>query len=299
MVACSLVAHQARAEEAPAATPTQLSELMNKVDRAGSALDSYLIMEMDADGEKMSAFMRWRIEPTERGVTISVRNGQAGEDASMQSQVAEYGRDGKLIRFTNQSSFGAEYSSETTGVVQGDELVMTGNDPFAIEPEGKPNKDNRRVIKLSDMEDVVPTSWLPLAIGYHLREENPVFQIRMADYGERFGTQVMTFEDIGTEAMQVRGEEKTVHVLIGKMGFEADEHPDADVQVAMENQVMHLRCLPSGEIVQMKISMGEAGFQMEMTANSATEAEVREKFGDAAVDGEAAEGEANDQDAGE
>jgi len=58
---------------------------------------------------------------------------------------------------------------------------------------------------------------------------------------------------------------------------------------------MHLRCLPSGEIVEMKMSMQEQGFGMDMTARNVTEEEIRERFKHAAGE-DAPAGEVEPQD---
>lgn len=298
LLVCGLLfgASDARAQEQPAATPANLAELLPEGERP--AMDFYLVMDMAGQGIGESMFMRWRVTPHEGGITVSMRTG--GGEGFDQTQSTEHNADGKLVGCRSQMRFGDEFSTDVVGTVEGDQLVMVTRTKQNFQGvDGGVPEDQREVVDLKDFDDVVPTTWLPLAIGYHLREENPLFQVRMADYGERFGTQVMTFEDIGTEMMEVRGEKQEVHVLVGKMAFEAADDPDLQINVGeAENQVMHLRCLPSGEIVEMKVSMQGGGQEMNMTARSATAAEVRELFGDAAVDGPEGQGPPN-QEAGE
>lgn len=272
----------ARAQDKPEPTPTNLIELLPEGGMAAAAMDFYLLMEVGAQGENQSMYMHWQIVPTEQGLSMRVGNGSAEEGGSSNNQVADYGPDGKLKSYLDRNSFGSDFSMEVTGTVEGDQLTLVTKTKQNIPGvEGGHAEDQHTVVDLKAFSDVVPTSWMPLAIGYHLRQENPSFQVRMADYGERYGTQIMTFEDIGTEMMDFRGEQTQVHVLIAKMSFEAAGAEGGEVEIALgQEQVMHLRCLPSGEIVEMKMSMQEQGFEMNMTARNVTEAEIRERFKD-------------------
>lgn len=281
------VAHAA-AQEEPAPTPTNLLEMLPEGGLDAAAMDFYLIMTGNgaAGGEQM--FMHWQVASADGQLTVSMSNagGPAGEGFSMfQSQT--YGADGRLIRTHQRVRYGGDNVNETHGVVEGDELRITSQMDMDMDGDGindvQPGNKDQEVYPYDLNSDAIPTTLLPLALGYHLREENPSFTIRMRDPGESFGTQVFTVEDIGTELIGLGDAEREVHVLVMRMSHEM-EGEDFGISPDMEDQVMHVRCLPSGEIVKMQMSMEEQGMQME--ANWATQDQVREQFGDA-VDGPA------------
>lgn len=288
LLACfSITATAAWAQDGPATTPTNIAEL---IPEGGlQKMDFFLLMEEGNFDGPDATFIRWQIEAVDEGLALSINNTSPGEEGFTHMQQMVFSPDGKLKRCSSLMRGGGTFENRATGTVEGDTLtvVNTNKDP-GLDGLGGIPADNTDTIDLSAYDDVIPTAAMPLAIGYHLREETLAFEIRMADYGGRYGTQVMVFEDIGTEMMDVQGKQERVHVLVGKMSFEIAENDGPNVQVeGPDEQVMHLRCLPSGEIVQMKMVMEGLGDAATMTAQSVPEAEIRERFGDAAVDGAA------------
>src|SRR5690606_2575137 len=125
------------------------------------------------------------------GLRATMRNQSAsaqGIDGYSQTSSIMFDADGAFVGVHDSARYGEGMGSETTGTVEDGKLKLTVQQmmgPDAAEFGG--NTTDQQVIDLSTYDDVLPTALLPLALGYHLREENPTFVIRMADYGEMFG----------------------------------------------------------------------------------------------------------------
>ncbi|MEM9416495.1 MAG: hypothetical protein AAGA29_13615 [Planctomycetota bacterium] len=258
----ALAQDAAAVDEDIATTPTDLAELLGPDGLEGAAGEFYLRLHAPDFGGDVEGVMHWRIV-VEDGRLVLTMNETQGHGVTVRRQV--FAADGAFIESSKHHT-GSESTRFETAVREGDTVQMTRGRTTA-DWESEPRED---VVDYEPLVDLVPDAWMPIVLAYHIREGHEQFTFRMSEIYSRQSryVEVVYAEHIGTEVIDVLGEEVEAHVLMVTMHSERDgetlERPEAV-------QEMQMYVLADGSIVRMRMEMEGMTFSAE--AISAEEAE--------------------------
>lgn len=259
-------------------TPTDLAELLGPDGLEGAQAESYLHMQVTGQVND-SSVMHWALTVQDGRLISTMRTLQSADSSNVQRQV--YTGDGAFVE--SSSDFQSpDYKSSTTMVREGETVRVTSSSSFDGQPGG-PEDSQVEVVDYQPMADALPTAWLPIVLAYHIREGHEQFTTRMHDdpTGRSDFVQVFTAEDIGTERVEVGGEEVEAHVMMLTVSTEmGGEAFDGGVD---DEQVMQLYVLADGTIIKMRMEM--EGMTMAAERITAEEAEALMNTDDPAVPG--------------
>lgn len=268
-------------------TPTRLLELLPAEGRDTFGMDFYLLAPVDpATGS--APLTHWLVASKDGKTTITrhrISEGAAGSSYITISAI--YGKDSRLLRqFQRWSQNGGTYVNETVGQVVDGEIEYSSlmhidqnqdgeNDIPSVERfEGKQSYDFNR--------DAIPSTWLPLALGYHLRKGHLDFNIRMRDQGPSKRTEIYDIQDIGKETMAIRGKQYETHLLLIKRTIERDINDTFVRPGVSDNQTLYLRCLADGVIVKMQ--MKDKHGELQEIYSAVTDRQARDEVDEIVVE---------------
>ncbi|XAM00780.1 hypothetical protein OT109_05180 [Phycisphaeraceae bacterium D3-23] len=269
----------AAVDEAVAATPTALADLLGPAGVGGIESDFYLWMELPGQG---TGVMHWSTAVDDDLIRFTMINQMNdGEMTSTQYQV--FTTEGEFVESGNTMT-SSDFHNAQTAVREGEKVRVTNSSSFDGQPGG-PAEASEEVSDYQPVADTIPTAWLPMAFAYHIREGHEQFVVRMTDDvtgREMTFVQVFTAEDIGTEVVEIGEAEHEAHVFMLTMTSEVDGQP-ADTGEP-EMQMMQMYVLADGSIVRMSAEYD--GVAMSAQAVTAEEAQT---LMDAEAEGDAAD----------
>jgi len=159
-----------------AATPTALLELLDANAHGPTYIDSYLEVTRQTRSREVNTIqhMRVRHEGEEIAVSISTHR----EDRDIHNlQTAAYSLEGEF-RWHEQIIQRPDYFSHDTTTRDDDDTLHLSQHEH-VDGEETTEESEGAYEPMGD--NAIPMEWLPLAIGYHLRQGNTAFAIRLRD----------------------------------------------------------------------------------------------------------------------
>lgn len=270
-------------ENAP--TPTNILELLPDEGIDAVDLEYWTVMSMDnLAGGTTTMYSHWSAQAVDGSLVIeSAETGDVGGNRVTTRTLRVYSAQGVIQSYQMSARFGQAQEMTMTGVVDGDEMVLTTtieNAPGL--PPGEKLEQPARRVPLEAFNSGVSQEILPLVHAYHIREGHVGYTMQLSAGLGGAGQLQMRIENTGTEMVDFDGEQYRAHVLIMLPPGAAPEEAKATFVV-----------LEDGSLMSM--TMNEAG--QEIRSRRITAAEAREALGldEADEEGEAADAEAENE----
>lgn len=208
--------HAAWAQDADQAqTPTSLLELLPDGDINAVTLDFWMVSESKSDfeqaGFEQTSLIHYSIQPIDGELVISMRHMEMDGSFGLHTTI-NYSAEGQVVYYSRES----DRLGSVEGVVEDGSLVITPvPDPDALPGDEQPET---RTIPLEDIEGFVPHDLMPLVFAYHIRQGHTAYRCAIGDVSDSEDTGELVVEDLGTETVELDGEQHEAHRL--SLGFE-------------------------------------------------------------------------------
>lgn len=246
-------------------------------------MDFYLLSPGNTPINTKASLERWSITPEDRHLTVTIH--RSSEEGSL-TESAIYDPNGRLLRTYQRWNHNNTHINETVGVTDGDKITVTHRMQIDEDQNGIndiPEVKNVGNIPYTPAIDTIPNAWLPLALGYHIREDHLDAVIRLRERGAAADTHVYRVQNVGTETLLIGNKEYETHLMIAKINIEIDEKIPRFGAMPLPKK-MSFHCLSSGEIV--KVHVADENGNMQLLCFNATEQQSREQFGNDAIEGD-------------
>jgi hypothetical protein len=199
-------------ENAP--TPTRLTQLLPEGGIEAVQLESWSVTEMTGPNGRVftsDTYTHWSYKVVEGQLVMQISMGRAMPHSYLTQQRFTYTAEGELVAYHEVRESRGNRTADLIGKVEGDELVIKPNPEVGVLNE---NLSRERRIALKDFETHVPVVWAPLVHAYHIRSGHLGYSYATIDLtrsGEKISRSV---EDLGTETIELQGDETDGHLLV-------------------------------------------------------------------------------------
>ncbi len=245
-----------------ARTPGNILELLPG-DEKDWPKDFWLMLD-GVGGEEL--YMGWAVERSGETIVVTMRMGDAGSD--MHAELT-YSDKGRLVSMQSRRVRSSGAGRTVAGQVLDGHLKITSirtyPDDFKREPRTTVSQ-----IPLEEIESAILLELAPVVVGYHARNGSLGYAAPLMVLMEGHNVRLdLAVEDVGTEPIEIDGEQRTSHILLINVG-----EPDDGDAPSHESFKMTARFLDNGEFVSLKLEHEEVGFDVKR----ATVDQVAERF---------------------
>lgn len=225
-------------ENAP--TPTNLLELLPEGGIDAVDIEAWVVMKATHNKmpiPSMDRYSHWSIKPVDGQLVVQLRQCYPEPRRSLTVQRYTYTSKGDLVAYHEIRKSRGVLTADMIGKVEGDELVIKPN-PKADGLNASLSRERR--VPMKTFETHLPIALTPLIRAYHIRMDHLGYHFATVDLTRNAEKIARTAEDVGTETLQIDGQEVVGHLLMETSQREA-QRKGSSRALATQSQTMVLK----------------------------------------------------------